>query len=113
MLRRSTTCLHRVSLIASLRNGELMIEECGAHAGSKPQESRTRQDLVAQMLWAGFVALSFVTMSKPRENLDTDTSADINIPLRATSPRLPAQTRFSFASAQMTPLSIDGPGRFC
>jgi hypothetical protein len=61
--------------------------------------------------------LSFVTMSKPRENLDTDTSADINIPLRATSPRLPAQTRFSFASAQMTspgaPLSIDGPGRFC
>jgi hypothetical protein len=42
-------------LIASLRNGELMIEECGAHAGSKPQESRTRQDLVAQMLWAGFV----------------------------------------------------------
>jgi hypothetical protein len=107
-------------LIASLRNGELMIEECGAHAGSKPQESRTRQDLVAQMLWPGFVAkefLSFVTMSKPRENLDTDTSADINIPLRATSPRLPAQTRFSFASAQMTspgaPLSIDGPGRFC
>ena len=39
--RWNGTCLHRVSSIAGLRNGELMTEECGAHAGSKPQESRT------------------------------------------------------------------------
>jgi hypothetical protein len=48
-------------------------------------------------------------MSKPQGNLDTETSADINIPLRATSPHLRAQSRFSFASAQMT--SPDPPRR--
>ena len=86
-------------------------------AASRKKAARDKTWL-GRYLWAGFVAkefLSFVTMSKPQGNLDTETSADINIPLRATSPHLGAQSRFSFASAQMTspgpPLSIDGPGR--
>jgi hypothetical protein len=43
MLRRSMEWDASASrlLDRGLRNGELMTEECGAHAGSKPQESRT------------------------------------------------------------------------
>ena len=37
--------LHRFSFITGLRGCKPMADECGAHAGSKPQEAHTRQTL--------------------------------------------------------------------